>query len=785
MLLVPTWSADFESALEGFLSDHCIRCHGSEKQKGDFRIDSLSPEIGTRDTSAWAEVMEKISSADMPPEEEARQPTPDQRTAAVAWIAARIKEGEAARMARRDRVAFYRLSRDEYVHSIYDLLGVHFNASDPGGFTEDPEWQGFERIGSILTLSRSHLDKYFAAAETILAEAYPDKPPTACTTTVRAMPANRVSEPYKSRLAERGLLEKLRYDLWPQDKHHGSKPGRLTAPGVYRATFTLSGLKPHDGPAPRLLVYHEKLDRILHQEAVVAPEDQPTQVQFTTHLPAGNHQITVYNDVPGPSNLPRSGRHGRKPFVSIKDGRIPWQMKLTDEDGRPLYPFLILDEVRWEGPVITAREQALRDEYMPGESDGPDALRTALTTLAQRAFRRPLRTGEIEPYEQLVQNELQAGATFRAAVKTGLLGILCSKNFLYLVEGEAEADRHQINDWELASRLSYFLWSTMPDRELFDRAAAGDLNDPAVLREQFARMLADPRTKRFAKSFPYQWLKLRKVGMFPPDSKLYPEYDKHLERSMLAETTGFFREVLEQNLSLREFIDSDWTLLNPRLARHYGIPNLRGNGLQRVSLQPEFNRGGLLTQGAILSLTSDGQRHRPVHRGVWVSEVMLNRIPPPPPANVDPVEPNPPDAPKATLRMKLEAHTSDPNCSSCHRSIDPLGFAFDNYDAIGRWRTMEKIARGTGANPDIDASGVLLDGRRFSGPQEFKQLLLADLDTFSAAFIEKLATYGLRRAITFEDRDELQTIEAAAKEADYRVSDIVEAFVLSELFRNR
>ena len=775
----------FDEAVGKYMQAHCVKCHGADKQEGEFRVDTLSKNVGIDDTALWAEVRERISSGEMPPEDVENRPTADQGAEVVEWLTIKIEEGEQARMSKMDRVSFHRLSREEYVNTIYDLIGVHFDATDPGGFSEDPDWQGFERIGSVLSLSPNHIEKYFEAAETILTEAYPDKEPEEFKLMKEAVPVRSIGEPYKSQLEAKGLLDKVRFDLWPEDMHRYSNPGRLPVAGVYEVRVKLSGLKPEDGRAPRLKVYHDKLDRVLFAQDVVAPEDDPTIITFQTHLPEGSQSIHLYNDVPGPSNLPRSGRHGRKPFVSIKDGRIPWQLKLTDEEGNALYPFLILDWCEWRGPIITEKEQALRDDYWPTEEGNLDQVRSGLSKLAERAFRRPLREGEIDQYVGLVESEMAAGATFKAALKTSMLAILCSKSFLFVVEGEANNDRQTLNDWEIATRLSYFLWSTMPDEELFNLAEQGKLHDKQVLKQQVARMLADPKAKRFSDSFPRQWLELKKVGMFPPDEGLYPEYDQHLEDSMIGETTAFFGEILEKNLTLREFLNSDWTMLNPRLAMFYGIPNVSGDQFQRISLKPEDHRGGLLTQASVLSLTSDGQRHRPVHRGVWLSKAIFGKTPPPPPANVDAIEPNPVDSAKSTLRMKIEAHRDNPSCASCHKKIDPLGLAFENYDAIGSWRTVEKVQRGTGKDPEVNPSGELPDGRSFADAGEFKQLLLDDLDAFNATFIEKLATYGLRRAMTFEDEKDLAAIAEAAKKDDYKVKSIVETFVLSDLFQKR
>ena len=576
----------------------------------------------------------------------------------------------------------------------------------------------------------AHVEKYFAAAEGALAEALPIKAPARTSLHWGAFDLRGSS---KNGLTPE-QLEKVRVDVWPGSTFNG-QPGSVRAlnlpvSGDYKVRIKLSGLKPSNGRAPHVVIYAADLDRVLLDQDVVAPEDQPVTLECLAHLPAGNHPIRMLNDAPGPSNLPRAGRNGSHPFFSIKDGREPWQTKLTDEAGQPILPFLIVDWVEWEGPLMDASPTLAQQQYSPKENGDLSEAREILKRFADHAFRRPVKNDELDGFVKLVESELQSGETYGAALKTGLLAILCAKDFFYLVEGSAEVNTNQINDWELASRLSYFLWSTMPDAPLLEAAANGTLHRPEVLRAQVARMLQDPRIVRFTDAFSRQWLQLRRVGMFPPDKKLYPSYDDYLQKSMVAETTSYFREVLAGNLSLREFLDSNWTMLNARLAEHYEIPNVTEDRFQRVSLRPEDHRGGLLTQAAVLSLTSDGSRHRPVHRGKWVLESIIGKPPPPPPANVKPIEPTPETRPKATLRMKLAAHESDANCAACHRRIDPLGIAFDNYDAIGRWRTEEVVRDGNGDNPKVDASGELIDGRKFSDAEGLKKLLLADMDKF-------------------------------------------------------
>ncbi|HYG77659.1 MAG TPA: DUF1592 domain-containing protein [Planctomycetota bacterium] len=779
--------ADFDKHIQPFLNAHCIRCHGEKKQKGEFRLDTLSRDFANGGSAMrWADVMDRLSSGEMPPEEEDK-PKPEESARIVEWLSGRLKEGETARMAKRERVTFHKLTREEYANTVFDLLGVRYDAADPTGLPEDPNWHGFERIGSVLSLSPAHVEKYYAAAESILAEAFPPKKPEVVVT--RWTPLDIRGGPDKKKLAEQGLLDKVRLDVWPGSTFTG-QPGsvkdlNLPASGEYKVRIKLSGMKPPNGRAPRVAIYAVDLDRMLFEQDVVAPEDQPVTLEFRAHLTAGKHVIRMTNEAPGPSNLPRAGRNDpKRPFFSIKDGRPPWQTKLTDEAGVPILPFLIVDYVEWEGPVLDSWPTLAQKEF-PIENTEVSKARETITKFAERAFRRPVKPAEIDRFVALLESEMKSGEKMDAALKTALLAIMCAKDFFYIVEGSADTNARKINDWELASRLSYFLWSTMPDAALLEAARAGTLHKPDVLRAQVARMLGDARIARFTESFPHQWLQLRLVGMFPPDKKLYPSYDDYLRKSMVGETTSFFHEVLSKNLSLREFLDSNWTMMNARLAEHYLISGVNEEKFQRVALNKEHQRGGLLTQASVLMLTSDGTRHRPVHRGKWVLEAIIGKPPPPPPANVKPIETTPPTQPKATLRQKLDAHKSDANCAACHRKIDPLGFAFDNYDAIGRWRTEEVVSDGKGANPKIDASGELIDGRKFTDAASFKQLLMQDIDKFNAAFVEKLATYALRRTMTFDDRAALAKIAQQSKAADYKVAQIVEALVLSELFQQR
>ena len=394
-----------------------------------------------------------------------------------------------------------------------------------------------------------------------------------------------------------------------------------------------------------------------------------------------------------------------------------------------------------------------------------------------------MKTEELDDYLESYRVEREAGEKTIDAYRIAIQGVLTSRNFIYLVEGEPN-HRERLTDSELVSRLSYFLWSSMPDDGLFNAARSGNLNDEG-LQNEVDRMLTDSRINRFIDDFSRQWLQLHRVGMFPPDKKLYPSYDDWLETSMRAEPVEYFREMLAKNLPVEGFLDSDWTMANARLCDFYGLPEPKTGSFQRVSLKPEDHRGGLLSMGAVLGLTSDGTRHRPVHRGVWVSETIFNRTPPSPPANVDPIEPIPPTGTKITIRQRIEAHAKNASCAACHRNIDPLGLAFDQYDAVGQWRTRERVPTGVGEDPLVDASGVMPDGRPFSDSIEFKRLLLEDRDKVARAFIEHLCTYALRRVLTVDDRDDLESIQEESQKNQYRVKDIVRSVALSELMSKR
>ena len=786
---------------EAFIEKHCARCHGPEKEKGELRFDKLSRDFKLgADSHHWAEAMEQVNSGEMPPKKD-KEPKPTQAEIAafVASLDGALKEGRASRLAARPSVTHYRLSRKEYQNTVYDLLGARYNPAVPGGLNEDTLWHGFERIGSALSLSPSHVDRYYRAAEAVLDRTFP-------TTSAEARKVRKTAgemhygdlKKAQAALDQFGIRRPLRQLLFPGRIETALSPqwfGKLGPEhsGLYRLRLKASGIRPLGGQPAHLSIGKstgEETVASLIEFDINAPEDSPKVYEFDVYLdmPAQLHFSVVATDVVDR----RAGAAFRNVLGSasylfthssekqLLNTNAP---QMFDDKGNGIFSTVLVDWIEWEGPLETPAEKARRQGLLPADDASPEVVAEQLRQFAEHAWRRPVVGEEVAEYLKAYRSERAAGEKPAEAYRVALQGVLTSRHFIYLVEGEPKP-RERLTDWELASRLSYLLWSSMPDDGLFTAARAGKLKG-ADLRQQVDRLLADQRTSRFVDDFARQWLQLHRVGMFPPDKKLYPNYDSWLETSMRGEVVEYFREVFGKNLSVDAFIDSDWTMANSRLCDFYGLPEPKTEGFQRVSLKPADHRGGLLTMGAVLGLTSDGTRHRPIHRGVWLSEAIFGKTPPPPPANVPAIEPPTPQSPKASLRDKLAAHSKNPNCAACHTKIDPLGFAWDNYDAIGQWRDVGKVPAGLGADPKIDSAGAMPDGRAFKDSVGFKQLLIADRDAVAKAFIEHLCTYALRRVLTFDDKQDIAAIVAEAKQHDYRIKDIVRAVAGSELMRKR
>ena len=784
---------------ESFLEKHCIRCHGPQKEEGDIRFDRLSRDFRSGvDTHHWAEALDKVNSGAMPPNEE-QQPTRQEISEFVTSLDARLKEGRAARMAARPAVAHYRLSRREYQNSVYDLLGVRYDPTKPGELNEDTLWHGFERIGSELSLSASHVDRYYRAAGLVLDRAFPVTSAEARKIRKTAAELRYNGGKNQQEVLDRfGIKRPLRHLLYPGNVHQALSPGWFgkVGPehsGLYKVRIQASGTRPIGGQTAHLSIGkrtgEETVDGLIEFD-ITAPEDSPQVHEFEVFLemPMSLEFCVVATDVidrRAGAAFRNALNSGSYLFTHSSETRLltPNAPQMFDDKGNGLFSTVLLDWIEWEGPIETEAEKSRRNGLLPPDDAPIEVIAEHLRQFAERAWRRPVEPDELLDYLQAYRSECDAGEKTADAYRVALQGVLTSRHFIYLVEGDPVA-RERLNDSELAARLSYFLWSSMPDDGLFAAARNGSLQGDG-LKKEVDRMLADEKANRFINDFVRQWLQLHRLGMFPPDKKLYPTYDAWLETSLRAEPVEFVREMFSKNLPIDVLIDSDWTMANARLCEFYGLPEPKTGGFQRVTLKPEDRRGGLLTMGAVLGLTSDGTRHRPVHRGVWISEAIFNKTPPPPPANVDPIEPIPPMGTKITIRQRIEAHAKNASCAACHRNIDPLGLAFDQYDAVGQWRTREFVPTGVGENPVVDASGMMPDGRSFKDSAQFKQLLIEDRDPIARAFIEHLCTYALRRVLTVDDKEDLLKIQVEAQENQYRLKDIIRVVALSDLIGKR
>ncbi len=643
-------------SFEAFLEKHCVRCHGPNKEEGDIRIDRLSRDFKAGlDSHHWAEALDKINSGEMPPKKEP-QPTQDEIATFVLSLDSLLKEGRAARMAARPAVSHYRLSRKEYQNTVYDLLGVRYDPAKPGELNEDTLWHGFERIGSQLSLSPSHVDRYYRAADIVVDRAF-----TTASGEARKIRKTAAELRYNGgkdqqvALDRFGIKRPLRYLVFPGRVQNALSPHWFgkTGPehsGLYKLRLQASGIRPPGGQPAHLSIGKETGEETVEgliEFDITAPEDSPQVYEYEVFLemPASLHFCVVATDIVdrrGGAAFRNALSSGSYLFTHSSETSLlnPNAPQMFDGKGNGIFSTVLLDWIEWEGPLVTEKEKSRRNGVLPPDDATPEMVAQHLGRFAQRAWRRPLEKDELEDYLQSYREEREAGEKMANAYRIAMQGVLTSRNFIYLVEGDPVA-RERLTDSELASRLSYSLWSSMPDDGLFTAAQSGKLNGEG-LKKEVDRMLTDSRTNRFIDDFSRQWLQLHRVGMFPPDKKLYPSYDDWLETSMRAEPVEYFREMFAKNLPIDGFLDSDWTMANARLCDFYGLPELKTDGFQRVSIKPGDHRGGLLTMGAVLGLTSDGTRHRPVHRGVWLSEAIFNKTPPSPPANVDPIEPIPP-----------------------------------------------------------------------------------------------------------------------------------------------
>ena len=768
-----------------FLSRHCRECHAGEHPKGDLHLDKLTGEFDRPiQRQKWLLVLEQISQGSMPPAEKA-QPTDADVKTLTAWISERVADGEAKQRKTQGRVALRRFNRSEYANTVRDLLGVNVDLKDLLPLSTSTS--GFDNTSTSLHVSTYLMDSYLAAADRLLdaAIANRSRPPT-----VKQRHDIRDEKTVKAtgsvyRHVDDGVAvfsaavnANIQVTMWRFMSRH---------PGKYR--FRISGYTYQtDDP----VTFHVKAGPMnaAAQQYLIGyyefPSGKPTVVEFVDQMKA-RQTIRIVAD-----------------GLKIK----PWDLeKIGVENYHG--PGMVIQWVDVEGPLIEqwpprSHQQIFgelrrervgdKDDWWEVVSDQPlvDAERI-LRQFARRAFRRAVTKDEIQPFFERFKAKFAEGYSFEQAVRVGLKAVMVSPDFLFHRERTRNAmPAGKLDDFAVASRLSYFLWSSMPDDELLELAERQQLSSPAVLHQQVERMLGDSRATALTENFVGQWLALRSIDDTMPDQKLYPEFDDLLKESMVKEVTLVFDEILRNNLSLTNFVSSDFTMLNSRLAKHYGVAGVKGIDFRKVALPPESHRGGVLTMAAVLKVTANGTTTSPILRGAWVLDRILGTPPPKPTEDVEAIEPDIRGA--TTIREQLAKHRQVPACASCHVTIDPPGFAMENFDVIGGWRdSYRSLGKGAPAvvddqrmryriGPQVDASGVLPDGRKFQNIDEYKQMLLADQDQLARALARKLVEYATGAAPTIIDQKHIEKMVHKVREQDYGLRSLVHEVVQSDLF---
>lgn len=771
-----------------FFAKHCQACHSGKEPKGDFLVESLSSEFADKEIrQAWLAALEQVTVGNMPPDKRPR-PTIAEIGRLTSWINDRVAKAEAARNAAQGRVVLRRLNRNEYVNTIRDLLGVHVELKDL--LPLDISTSGFDNSAESMHVSSYLLTSYLASADRVLDAAIANGPRPRTVKQRHDIKDEKTVRPTGSvyRHLDDGVAifsswvsANIQVTLWRFQTRQ---------PGKYR--FRISGYAfQTDDP----VMFHVKAGPMnaAAQQYLIdyfeVPANKPTVLEFVEQMEA-NHTIRIIADDLGvtPPKVEQVGAdkyEGPGLVIQWVEVEGPLLDSWPPESHRQIFGDMPLardpgnrnrQEVQSRQPLVDA-ERILRD-------------------FTRRAFRRSVTDDDIQPFLTRVESKLAEGYSFEQALRVGLKAVLVSPHFLFLRETPGQADQPvPLDDFALASRLSYFLWSSMPDEELLALAAQGKLREADSLREQVERMLRDPKSAAFTENFASQWLGLRGIDATMPDRMLYPEYDDILKLSMVQEALLFFGEVLNDDLSLTNFVASDFSILNKRLAEHYGIPGVEGLEFRKVALPPEIHRGGVLTMAGVLKVTANGTTTSPILRGAWVLERILGTPPPKPTVDVEAVEPDIRGA--TTIREQLAKHRQVAACATCHVKIDPPGFALESFDVIGGWReNYRSIGEGTPAvvdgrrmryrnGPPVDASDVLADGRRFADIDEYKRLLLDDKDQLARCLVEKLLAYSTGAAPTTADQTEIDEIVRKTREKNYGLRSLVHEIVQSQIFQHK
>ena len=745
--------AGFDRDVKAFVKVHCVACHNAELRTGGIDFGAYThAEAALKDPNVWNRVLQMLRAEMMPPKGLPRPPR-DEVDRLLQWFNDR-KGAELPRADDPGRVTARRLNRQEYNNTVRDLVGIDFRPADD--FPADDSGYGFDNIGDVLSLSPVLMEKYMSAAEVIAEKAIVAEP--------RIEPA----------------LEKYLAPRTADDKGAIA----FSWEGSMEVTYDF----PRDA---EYTIWVRAVDRRRRPKAEPSDPEPPLPPPLPFEFTIDGERIKVFDiqsqyERKEPTEVTVWLAHGAHTLAArflVDVTKIPdHDAKKYDKPRRMAFG----DYFEIRGP-FNARLPPLTDSHRKIFICGdlrlgrypPGCVERMIEKLARRAYRRPVAREEIDALKQLVVLARENGDSIEQGMRLALQAVLVSPHFLFRIERDPDPNDpgaiHAVSPYELASRLSYFLWSSMPDARLMERATSLELLNREVLQEEVTRMLADPHSQAFVENFAGQWLELRNLDLAAPDPELFPRFDDELRAAIRMETELFFETVLREDRGIADFLDGRFTYLNERLARHYGVPGVEGPEFRRVSLDGD-QRSGILTQASVLLLSAYPTRTSPVLRGKWLLENILGAPPPPPPDGVPELEET--DASGGTLRQQLEQHRANPACAVCHEKMDALGFGMENYDPIGRWRTHER-------GLPLDTSGVLPSGESFSGPAELKGILKNQTGNFARCLTEKMLTYALGRGLENYDRPTVDRIVRGLADDDYRFSRLIIEIVKSKPFRMR
>ena len=734
----PPSASAYEAATASLFNDTCAECHNDIQKEGGLDLTiPRSPESLRSDRDLWDKILVKLKAREMPPPEVARPG--EQIDKLVAFLEAEFERADALETPDPGRVTARRLNRTEYTNTIRDLLALEFRADK--NFPTDDSGEGFDNIGDILTVSPVLMDKYISAAARI-AE--------------RAVGAEQLPKPIEVEYSLR-FKNLRRINPSTVEATH-----RVDFDAEYDLRIGLPGQRAKDAPPVTLGLWVDgKLIKTMPVETKpsgLVYFNPYSEEQMRIALPEGDHTFRLgFMD---------------DPFIAT--------IAPTDVYKDTVNKFI--GSVIFVGPFASKDEKPSRKQIMvcDPKTGGAVCVNRILSTLARRAYRRPVTTAEVAQLTKFVALAKADGQSTEQGIALAIQAMLVSPHFLFHIERDPKPTDpthvHRISDVELASRLSYFLWNSMPDDTLLSLAERRQLSTPAVLDAQVKRMLADPKASAMAENFAGQWLEIRNLDSIKPDPQKFPAWGPELREAMKTETRMFFDAILRENRPITEFINARYTFLNEYLAKYYGIEGVTGPEFRRVELTTA-ERGGVLSQGSVLAVSSYPTRTSVVIRGKYILQNILGTPPPPPPPNVPALDESAVGT-AASLRQQMEKHRSNPICASCHSRMDPLGFALENYDAIGKWRTQD------GSFP-VDSSGVLPSGKSFSSPAEMREVLSGMTPDFSRCLTEKMLTYALGRGLARYDRPTVNAITKKLGSSGFGFQTLIHEVVRSLPFQSR